>query len=128
MDNDGRFRAEVTLSPGVNAIEVIATDARGNRQTRVVAVTSLALPPLPSFLLIIEPKDQSIVSESPVRLFGRTRPDAVVSVNGINVPVDELGIFSTRVALEPGPNIIEVVATQGDGKILSAIIAVIFRS
>jgi hypothetical protein len=50
-----------------------------------------------------------------------------VSVNGVNVPVDVLGIFSTTVRLEPGPNIIEVVATDTDGRVLSSIIALIFR-
>ena len=127
VDRDGIFQAEVPLSPGTNAIEVTATDSTGNVKEQVLTVTSLALPPLPFLLLITEPEDQSVVSDSTVRLSGRTGPEAVVSVNGVSVPVDLLGIFSTTVTLEPGPNIIDVVATDTDGRVLSAVIAIIFR-
>jgi hypothetical protein len=128
VDDEGRFQAEVGLSPGINQIEVVATDAVGNRQSTTLTVTSIVLPPQPFFLLITEPKDQSVVSDSPIRVTGRTSADAVVSINGVNVPVDVLGIFSTLVTLEVGPNIIEVVATDTDGRVLSSIIALIFRS
>ena len=127
VGQDGGFRGEAALSPGVNDIEVVATDALGNRRTEVLRVTSLALPTLPFLLLITEPVDQSILTSSIVRLSGRTGPEAVLSVNGVSLPVDILGIFSTEVTLEPGPNIIDVVATNNDGQIMSAVIAVIFR-
>ena len=128
VDDGGGFRAEVTLSPGINLIEVVATDDVGNRQDTALTVTSVVLPPQPFFLVITEPKDQSVVSDNPIRLSGRTSADAVVSINGVNVPVDVLGIFSVTVTLDVGPNIIEVVATDTDGKVLSSIIALIFRS
>ena len=126
LEADGRFQAEVGLSPGINEIEVIAT--AGFREERIVlTVTSLGLPPQPFFLLVTEPKDQSIVSQGTIPLTGRTAPGAVVTVNGVGVGVDPLGIFSTTVTLDEGPNTIEVVATNSDGEQLSAIIAVIFR-
>ena len=128
VDDDGGFQAEVGLSPGINRIEVVATDAAGNRRDTDLTVTSVVLPPQPFFLLITEPKDQSVVSDNPIRLSGRTSADAVVSVNGVSVPVDILGIFSVTITLELGPNIIGVVATDTDGRILSSIIALIFRS
>ena len=78
-------------------------------------------------MIVSEPNDQSIVSTSPIPVSGRTSFDAVVSVNGVSVSVDELGIFSTTVALEDGPNIIDIVATDPDGDDLSVIIAVIYR-
>ena len=125
--NDGRFQAEVPLAPGINTIKIVATDSEGNRESRDLAVTSLALPPQPFLLLVTEPEDQSIVSAEVVRLSGRTGPDAIASVNGVSVSVDELGFFSTTVTLEPGPNIIDVVATDSDGRVLSKVIAVIYR-
>jgi len=127
VGNDGRFQAEVALRPGINIIWIVATDSMGNRESRDLAVTSLALPPQPFLLLVTEPEDQSIVSEQLVRLSGRTGPEAIASVNGVSVSVDELGFFSTTVTLEPGPNIIDVVATDTDGRVLSAVIAVIYR-
>jgi len=127
VGQDGGFRGEATLSPGANEIEIVATDALGNRQAEVLTVTFLTLPTLPFMLLITEPAEQSIVSSGIISLSGRTGPDAVVSVNGVSLTVDGLGIFSAKVALEPGPNIIDVVATNNDGQIMSAVIAVIYR-
>ena len=124
---EGRFQAEVALSPGINTIRVVATDSSGNQEKVELSITSLALPPLPFLLLITEPEDQSIVREDEVRLSGRTGPEAIVSVNGISIPVDELGFFFTVITLEPGPNIIDVVATNDDGRALSTVIAVIYR-
>ncbi len=127
VGSDGRFRAEVALTPGANVIRVVATDSAGNRESRELNVTSLALPPQPFLLLVTEPEDQSIVSEGSIRLAGHTGPDAIASVNGVSVSVDGLGFFSTTVTLEPGPNIIDVVATDNDGSVLSTVIAVIYR-
>ena len=127
VEGEGTFKAEVPLLPGVNRIEVVATGALGNRESRAISVTLALLPPQPFFLLITEPENQSIVSEATIRVTGRTAPAVVVSVNGVGVGVDALGIFSTTVALEPGPNVIEVVATNPDGRVLSAVVALIFR-
>lgn len=127
VDPDGRFQVELTLAPGINTLRVVATDSQGNQEARELNVTSLALPPLPFLLLITEPEDQSIVSQALVRLSGRTGPEAITSVNGVSVSVDELGSFSTMVTLEPGPNIVDVVATNNDGRILSKVIALIYR-
>ena len=127
VDPDGGFQAEVMLAPGINSIRIVATDSAGNRESTELAVTSLALPPQPFLLLVTEPEDQSIVSEELVRLSGRTGPEAIVSINGVSVSVDELGFFFTTVTLEPGPNIIDVVSTDSDGRVLSTVIAVIYR-
>ena len=43
---------------------------------------------------------------------GATVPRAVVGVNGVTVDVNEVGIFSTTVALEEGINLVEVVAVD----------------
>lgn len=124
---DGRFQAEVTLAPGINILTIVASDGVGNKKTTQLNITSLALPPQPFLLLVTEPKDQSIVSDSQILLAGRTGPEAITSVKGVSVEVDVLGFFSTIVSLEPGPNIIDVVATDTDGSALSAVIAVIYR-
>ena len=62
-----------------------------------------------------------------MRLAGRTAAGGIVSVNGVSTPVDGLGIFTTTVALEPGPNIIDVVATSPEGEVQSSVVAVIYR-
>ena len=121
------FRGTATLVQGENEIIVVATDNQGNQATFVRSVTSNA-PPQPPFLLVItEPRDLSIVSTGIIRLSGRTGPKAVVSVNGVSLGIDTVGKFSTLVALEPGPNIIDVVSTNSDGQVMSAVAAVIYR-
>lgn len=127
VDPNGGFRAEAELSPGVNTIEVVASDGAGNEESATIRVTSLALPPQPFLLLITEPQNQSIVTNSNLRLTGRTGPLAIVSVNGVSVEVDPFGTFATVVTLEAGPNIIDVVATNDDGQVLSTVVAVIYR-
>ena len=128
VDRDGRFQTEVTLVPGDNRVEVIATDATGTQVSeKILTVTFQAPLPQAFFLLITEPEDQSIVSSRTIPLSGRTAPEAVVSVNGVGIAVDELGLFSTMVTLEEGPNIIDVVSASPGGQVLSAVIAVIFR-
>ena len=127
VDENGRFQAEVTLVLGANLIDVTAEDAMGNRESKALTVTSIALIPLPFFLVVGEPQDQSIVSDNPVHLSGRTIPGAMVSVNGVSVPVDELGIFSTSVRLQLGPNTVDVLASSPEGDLLGQVIAVIFR-
>jgi hypothetical protein len=121
------FRGTAALAPGENEIIVVASDNRGNQTTMVIRVTYNAPPRLPFLLVITEPRDRSIVSAGIIRLSGRTGPEAVVSVNGVSLGIDKVGKFSTLVALEPGPNIIDVVSTNSDGQVMSAVAAVIYR-
>lgn len=125
IDEAGQFQVEIALEPGLNTLNVLAVDGEGENESHVLTVTAQ---PLQTFLLLItEPEDQSIVATSPVRLAGRTGPDAILTVNGVGITVDDLGFFSTSVQLDPGPNLIDVVATNVDGKVLSTVLAIIYR-
>ena len=126
-DRDGSFQIEVRLEPGPNRIEVVASDAAGRSLSATRTVTFEVPASGVFFLLVTEPEDQTVVSASMQPVAGRTAPDAIVSVNGVGVEVDEAGDFSTTVTLEQGPNLIEVVGTSPDGRVLSAVLAVIFR-
>ena len=126
-DEEGRFQREVSLSPGVNSIRVAASAPDGKRLTETLTVISLALPPQPFFLLVTQPEDQSVVAQPSIPVAGRTTPGTIVSVNGVSLPVDVAGVFSTTLTLEPGANIIDVVATSAEDDALHATIAVIYR-
>ncbi len=127
LDETGRFSQLVDLSPGVNSITVHAETLDGARETTTLSVVSLLLPPQPFFLIVTQPEDQSFVVHPTIPLVGRTTPETVVTVNGVAVPVDISGVFSTTITLEPGPNLIEVQGTRADGEELSALVAVIYR-
>ena len=64
--------------------------------------------------------------EPTIRVFGGATADAVVDVNGVPVEVNELGIFSTTVTLEDGPNFIEVIATDIRGNVRFQTVAVFY--
>ena len=83
-------------------------------------------PPVGLFLEVTEPLDESVVTTSPVRVSGTTIPDVVLSVNGEIVEVDEQGNFTIMVALEEGPNIIEVIASDLEGNEVSKILVIFY--
>ena len=115
LDDTGRFSRVVDLSPGVNSITVDAQSEDGGTETTTLSVVSLLLPPQPFFLIVTE-------------LVGRTTAGTMVTVNGVAVPVDISGVFSTTITLDPGPNLIEVQGTSAEGEELNALVAVIYRS
>jgi len=82
--------------------------------------------PVGFFLKVTEPKDESIVTSSVIPVSGTTSPDAVVSVNGEMVEVDEWGNFTTVVTLEEGPNIIEVIASDFEGNKEGTVLALVY--
>lgn len=79
------------------------------------------------FLDIEEPEEvESVVAEATITIVGRTRIDAVLSVNDIFAEVDEDGRFRVLITLEEGPNIIEVIASVETGDELVEILVVIY--
>jgi hypothetical protein len=134
VDEQGKFTTMVTLEEGPNIIEVIASDLEGNEVSTILAIIYSALPtatPTPPvvgglFLDVMEPQDESTVTISPVSVSGTTIPDAVVSVNGEIVEVDNQGNFTMMVTLEEGPNIIEIVASDLEGNEVSKILAIFY--
>ncbi len=74
IDDEGKFQVEIPLVSGDNDIEVVANHHTFGHKMRRFRVTSLALPPLPHFLVVTEPADQSIVSENPLRVSGGRHP------------------------------------------------------
>ena len=127
LDETGRFSQLVDLSPGFNTITVEAEIPDGETESATISVVSLLLPPQPFFLIITEPLDQTFAVHPTIPLVGRTTAGTVITVNGVAVPVDVSGVFSTTITLEPGPNIIEVLGTSTDGEELDALVAVIYR-
>jgi uncharacterized protein YfaP (DUF2135 family) len=69
--------------------------------------------------------DESIVRGDSIVARGQTSPGAIVSINGVIVPVDETGRFEVPLLLNPGPNTIEVVASDLDGNQVSTVLAVV---
>lgn len=64
--------------------------------------------------------DESTVRGNSIVLRGQSTVDAIVSINGVIVPVDETGRFEVPLLLELGGNQIDVVASDLDGNQVSA--------
>ncbi len=77
------------------------------------------------FLRMTNVPKESVVHTTPISLSGITSPDAVVSVNGVLVDVNREGKFTASVALEPAPNLIEIVASDFRSNKVSAVLTVI---
>jgi hypothetical protein len=122
VDYRGIFTAQVNLEAGPNVIEVIASDFYGNEKFVVVPVIYVAALPL----TITEPLDESVVTSSSVIVRGETNADAIVSINGKMASVDASGNFSESVTLDPGPNLIEVLASDFSDNSAAVIVTVIY--
>jgi hypothetical protein len=122
---DGTFQFDLPLDEGPNTIEVSVANAGGKTQTRTSVVSfvpsDLALP-----FSLFYPLDGVETRQPTIPVFGVTRPDAVVAINGDPVDVNASGIFSGQSDLEEGANLVEVVATDIDGNIRSGVIAVFY--
>jgi hypothetical protein len=79
-------------------------------------------------LTITTPPNETTVGTSRIEVSGKTRPDAVVSIDGEIVPVDSQGSFSGEVNLDVGPSVIEIIASDFFGNQASAILAVVYAA
>ena len=125
VNEDGMFVHSVGLTEGPNLVEVTASDLLGNQRTISMVVYQVSSTGIP--LYFFWPGNDATVNSASVPVIGTTSVDAVVTVNGVPVEVDVLGIFSTSVALEEGPNAIEVTASDLLGNVRSQTL-VVFRT
>ena len=100
-------------------------------QQPAVAAVEPATPEQPTlpeslFLEILEPADETVVTDSTLVVVGRTTPDAVVSVAEQTVDVNAEGDFVALVTLDVGPNVIEVAASDLSGTLETSLLAVIY--
>ena len=79
------------------------------------------------FLQLVNPESSEVITEEPsIEVVGRTRVDAVVTVNDTVVDPDGEGRFSSIVDLEEGPNVIELVSSIATGDQLDLVLVVIY--
>jgi len=69
--------------------------------------------------------EENVIRSDTVVLRGSTAPDAIVSVNGVLVDVRSDGSFQISLALDDGPNLIDVVASDLLGNSASSSLTVI---
>ncbi len=90
-----------------------------------VAVSSDKSETNPFTLKIIQPQDESVVRSTPLAVTGTVTSPAEITVNGVSVDVKD-NHFNTSVDLEPGPNSIDISATDISGHETSKNISVVY--
>ena len=113
-DADGHFAGPVPLSTGVNVIEVIGYHGASAQQQRKFLQVHYEGSQEELILTVLEPQDGSTVSSRVLTISGFTAPDAEVVVNDL-IPAlpDPLGEWEANLLLQPGLNIIRMVASRG---------------
>jgi len=124
VNEDGTFVHPVSLVEGPNLVEIIASDLLGNQRTISMVIHRVSMTGIP--LYIFWPVNDGTANSASVPVIGATNVDTVVTVNGVPVEVDVLGLFSISVTLEEGPNVIEVMASDLLGNVRSQTV-VVFR-
>ena len=109
VDAQGAFSTVVTLSPGVNAIEVRATDPLGNSVTVTRIVTLDTAAPVISQ---VTSTAGLLTNQDSTTIRGAVDEAVSVTVGGIPTNVRADGTFELSMTLAEGSNAISIVATD----------------
>jgi hypothetical protein len=109
---NGTFEAITRLTTGENVISVVALDALGNRAERTVR---LILDTEPPSLVITFPADGFLTEANNVSIMGRTDVGSVVTIEGVDVTIDDKGNFQQDTTLKLGRQSFNVTATDQAG-------------
>ncbi len=107
----------------------------GNTQSAIATPTAVPPTPAPTavategdlFLQLVSPEETEVFVEvGTLTVTGRTRVDAVVTINDTIVGPNIDGEFTLDVTLEEGPNIIEVVASVASGGQMDLVLVALY--
>lgn len=123
--------------PTVTKTQILPTETPTIRPTLTPVPTTVPTSepthtPIPiskTLTLVILTPDNNIVVDAPqIMVTGMSSPDATVSVDSQIAFIDETGLFSTAAptVLKPGPNAIEIIASDLEGTVLYHILTVIY--
>jgi len=103
----GNYSGYITApdDDGVYVVDILLESTEGTRGHYQELLTVDNIPPS---LVIYYPTNGSATTNLTILVEGITESDAIVTVNGVDVNVSELGRFNHTVALEAGTNIIVV--------------------
>jgi len=118
------FTRTVILNYGTGTtnttIDVVARDAAGNlNRSTIYVLRDLTAPNIKLSGAVKDPTNQTSAY-----INGTTEPDAVLTIQGIAVPVDGGGNFSYLYDLQEGVNIITILATDPAGNVRRMLLTV----
>jgi len=111
-NTNGTFTTAATLTAGDNTLTVTATDPAGNTITASVKVTFDNV----ASLTVTSPKKVKVsVTSDSIKIEGTSEKGAVVTINGMAIPVDANGGFSVKYTLREGKNTLNVKSVDPAG-------------
>ncbi len=69
--------------------------------------------------------ENTVVRGNAIVASGQTSPDAVLSINGVIIPINDDGSFEVTLALDEGPNLLEIVSSDLSGNQESRVLWVV---
>ncbi|NOQ54895.1 MAG: hypothetical protein GQ558_09875, partial [Thermoplasmata archaeon] len=108
----GKMYERYHLTQGLNIIVVEAVDESGNAAIQVLRVWHDTVLPA---LFVSSPTDYQVAPEPLIVVTGRTEPDANVTVNGFEAPVDADGWFRLSYVLTSRENLLAIESTDRAG-------------
>ena len=102
-------QATVYLSPAITETYQVSIEKWGFAQTSTSLPVWVGADVTPPPLYLFAP---SIANQTPFTITGESEPEATVFLNGINIPLDNQGQFTTTLSLSEGMNIITATATD----------------
>jgi hypothetical protein len=109
VDEKGLFSQEITLSFGLNKIQISSTDAADNTTIKELQITYDNVAPE---LKITTPTDNFVSKTDKITISGTSEKDATVKVNGTVVTLDANNAFNEVVSLVKGANTITITSTD----------------
>lgn len=82
----------------------------------------------PPSVKLFEPPPSVTTTESSIQVRGQTDPEATIAINGQLVALEKGGMFSLRITLNSGLNIVNILATAKSGKSVTLVRNVILTS
>lgn len=67
-------------------------------------------------LSVVEPSRDMVIKEGKITLKGQADPQSIIKINGIIISLSPEGVFNQTLDLRQGSNLIEIVATNRQGK------------
>ncbi|MCK5254291.1 MAG: hypothetical protein KAQ96_15140, partial [Thermoplasmata archaeon] len=108
----GKLYEHYTLTQGLNIIVVEAVDESGNVAIQVLRVWHDTVLPA---LFVSSPTDYQVAPEPLIVVTGRTEPDANVTVNDFEAPVNADGWFKLSYVLTSRENLLAIESTDRAG-------------
>ncbi|WP_342433333.1 Ig-like domain-containing protein [Neobacillus sp. FSL H8-0543] len=124
VDYNGLFSHEVSLSSGLNKIQITSTDSAENTTLVEVEVTYDTIAPV---LTIDAPTNNFVTDKDKIIITGTSEQNATVKVNNTIVPLDSNHSFAHEIILAKGNNIITVTSTDALGNTASAVLHVTYQ-